>query len=764
MWLYAITIFLSAFLLFQVQPLIGKWILPWFGGGPAVWTTCMLFFQTALLGGYAYAHWLRTRLGNRNQLIVHLAVLVVAVMLLPIRPWEMLKPMDGSFPTWHVLLVLLGAVGLPYFALSSTSPLVQAWFSVAHPGKSPYRLYSLSNIGSLLALASYPFIVEPMLRLWYQSYIWSAGFVAFAVLCGFCAIRALRANPSSAPAAASPDATAAADAVIQPPGFMRRALWLALPACGSIMLLAITNQMCSDVGVVPFLWIIPLALYLLSFILVFHSDKLYFRPLFWLLLIGAAVVIAYLLEENVSAPMSYQIIGYNAALFVCCMVCHGELAKLRPHPKYLTGFYFMSSAGGAVGGLFVTILAPNMSAIIEATVEKMGGTIASILSPTLFTGYFELHVGLFLTFVLAAISFFYSTPLRTRTWWPAVMPLLLLGESIIVGMLGYWLVHDLQQEFNGSVKASRNFYGVLQVLEYQKDEPEGHHFSLQHGRILHGSQYVAEDLNQKPATYYGPDSGVGRAVRYLRAEGKPLKIAVVGLGTGTMASYGEKGDTVRFYEINTAVLNLSDHGTIYDEDGRALNAAETANVFSYFTYIKGARARGAEVDISLGDARLSMEREKSQQFDLIALDAFSSDAIPVHLLTAEAVEVYRKHLRPNGILAVHISNRFLDLKPVVLAVAEKYKMGAFIVDDSNDLHVDYLSSSVWVLVTDDKVLMKDPAVTYGQSETNPKARCLWTDDYSNLFRVVRWSSRDEDMEDPTVEPPEDSVDVIEDKK
>ena len=704
MWLYAVTIFLSAFLLFQIQPLIGKWILPWVAGGPAVWTTCMLFFQTALLGGYAYAHLLRTHLKERGQLVVHLGLLsaaTIVVAVLRVTPLDSLKPVGGQDPTWQVLLILATAVGLPYFALSATSPLAQAWFSASFPGKSPYRLYALSNVGSLLALATYPLLVEPTLRLRMQGWMWSAGFLTFAFLCGVCAIIASRASSAATPAA--PAEVAEADA--PRPRLASRLLWLALPACGSIMLLAVTNQMCADVGVVPFLWVLPLGLYLLSFILVFDSDRVYWRPVFWPALFVVAGGILWLLAKNIHAPIEYQVVGFSIAMFVCCMVCHGELARLRPAPRYLTSYFLHSSAGGAIGGLFVILVAMRV-----------------------FPGYFELHIGLLGSFILAVLAFLNEKPLRVRCPRATVQRLFAIDSVSVPVILAVLLAIDAREETREAVSISRNFYGVLLVQEYYPTSERDHYFSLQHGRILHGKQYTSEALRYTAITYYGANSGVGRAVR--SREG-PMRIGVVGLGTGTMAAWGGRGDVVRFYEINPAVRNLA---------------------MSRFTYLTDSKAA---CEIVMGDARLSLEREDPQGYDVLALDAFTSDAIPVHLLTREAVEVYRKHLKPDGILAIHISNRYLNLEPVALALADYFKMEAVVIDDANEVWpldasgnafdvtaMDAFSSSNWVLLSNDKRALERPSISDGASTKTAKRR-LWTDDYSDLFSVVRWKSSDE---------------------
>ena len=692
MWLYALTIFLSAFLLFQVQPLIGKSILPWFGGGPAVWTTCMLFFQSALLAGYAYAHLLRTRVLERRQAWIHLAVLAAACCLLPIYPSAGWKPHGSEAPVWHILLILSVAVGLPYFALSATSPLLQAWFNVSYPGKSPYKLYALSNVGSLLALASYPFVLEPLLRLKAQAISWSIAFGAFAVLCAWCALKARRDAP---PGPLSPQA-AEGDAPL--PGWVARALWVALPACGSVMLLAVTNQMCSDVAVVPFLWVLPLALYLLSFILCFQSDRIYWRPL-WLPLLGLAVAsIIWLLYQDVYASMNLQIAVYSGGLFICCMVCHGELARLRPAPRHLTGFYLASSAGGAIGGLLVTLAAPM-----------------------LLKGYYELHIGLVACLVLAAVALAHELAPHGRWKQTDAIPLFWFGSGSIVVAAAISLGFHVYKDSDSVVSASRNFYGVLKVEGYGKEGTADERYILRHGRILHGTQYTAEPLRSTATKYYWEKSGVGLAILN-RRPAAPMKVGVVGLGTGTIAAYGRRGDDYRFYEINPQVLKLSGpEGT-------------------RFTYVADCRARGARCEVVMGDARLSLEQElasgRPQGFDVLALDAFSSDAIPVHLLTEEAVEIYRRHLKPDGILAVHISNRFLDLEPVVVALAQHFDMGMATIEAGDDDKPEN-SNCTWILVTDDGAFLDIPAIREATSTDKPPKPHLWTDDYSDLFSILR---------------------------
>ena len=686
MALYALTIFLSAFLLFQVQPLIGKYVLPWFGGAPGVWTTCMLFFQTVLLAGYAYAHLLRMRLSEKQQAAVHLAVMVGAVLLLPIAPSAAWKPEQAGDPTWRILAVVAASVGVPYFVLSATSPLLQAWFSVTHPSRSPYRLYALSNAGSLLALATYPFLIEPMLRLKTQTLAWSAGFVVFVVLGGLCAARLLRAGRAGATA----EAPAEAAAIVARTGWGSWVLWLALSACGSVMLLATTNQMCMDVGVVPFLWVLPLSLYLLSFIVCFNSDRAYWRPVFWPLLVASAGVVIWLLVQGVYLGIVWQIIGYSAALFVICMVCHGELARLKPHPRRLTAFYLMSSAGGAVGGLLVTVGAPLV-----------------------LNAYRELHIGLWACLALAVVAFLHERAHLAR-WRPAWQILLFsTGSLAVLVAAAVGLVWQVRTEEESTVSMSRNFYGVLQVEKYGSEMLGDVRYILRHGRILHGCQCASGPARRKPTEYYWEKTGVGLSVLN-RRPGSPLRVGVVGLGVGTMAAYGREGDVYRFYEINPEVRRLAT---------------------TEFTYLPDSAAR---CEVILGDARLSLEREPPQEYDVLVLDAFTSDAIPIHLLTQEAFAIYRRHLKRDGVLAVHVSNRFLDLRPVVVGQADRLGMASAIIHSDDDGRTEY-SSATWILVTGDKDFLESPAIqpAVATASEEPFTPCLWTDDYSDLFSILK---------------------------
>ncbi len=682
MFAFSLTIFWGACLLFLVQPLIARFILPWFGGGPAVWTTCMLFFQVLLLGGYAYAHFSISRLTPRRQVITHLCLLALAVALLPITPSDQWKPTDGSHAAGHILLLLLACLGLPYLVLSATGPLLQAWFSKANPGVSPYRLYALSNIGSLLALLVYPFVLEPQLARQAQANWWSVGLALYAGLAGWCGYKVWKSAGADAPATAADDGGEA-------PTLMRKLLWFALPACGVMLLLAITNKLCQDIAVVPFLWVLPLSLYLLSFIISFDSPRWYHRG-FWLpLLVFFLVTVTYNLHAAESHPSITPLATiYLSTIFVACMVCHGEVFRLRPSASRLTSYYLSISAGGAFGGLFVALVAP-----------------------VIFPDYFELHLTLFLTAALVVLVLRRDPtfPLRHgNARWAWSVPFLALAA------LGYCLADVATNSLRGAVSVTRGFYGVLKVTETDKHDPARHHLTLQHGATIHGLQYLSTERRTDPTSYYTSTSGVGRLLRTYKPSGG-RRVGAVGLGSGTLAAWGRPGDTFRFYEINDDVARLAT---------------------STFTYLKESKAK---TELVMGDARLSMEREPDQKYDVIILDAFSSDAIPVHLLTLEAFAHYQRHLKPDGVIVVHVSNRYLDLHPVVYRIAEKIGMPAVTIDDTDSSYEDDgFYGSDWILMTSNAGLLQQPLL---RDATKPpvefSARVLpWTDERSDLLRIL----------------------------
>ena len=715
---YPITIFLSAFLLFQVQPLIGKFILPWYGGGPAVWTACMLFFQLFLLAGYAYAHFVASRVGPRGARIVHWALLAGSLALLPIAPnSDVWKETTQDVPVVQILALLAVTIGLPYFLLSSTGPLLQESFR-RETGRTPYRLYALSNAGSLLALLSYPFVFEPQLTLHVQIIAWSTAYVLFSLLSSWCILGLAREAPSII---VGDPSTADAPAVhLQgydgPPTRRDVLLWLALAACGSVLLLATTNQLCQEVTTVPFLWVLPLALYLTTFIICFDHERWYHRPTFLILLVVAIFGASYALSEGTRLALWKQVAIYSGALWVCCMVCHGELVRAKPAPRFATLFYLMVAAGGALGGVLVAVVAP-------------------LVLPD----FWEYQMALFATVVLALAATYRESAGST------VKPLSVWiaggGLTATVGLAIVSLVASkgsLADSSETNLETTRNFYGVLHVNRignlYDDNPP---YTELVHGRIRHGMQYVDPPLHDMPTSYYGRASGIGLAIDHhpRRAARRPskaesasshggtdgegtLRIGVIGLGAGTIAAYGEPGDYVRFYEINPEVVRIADE---------------------YFTYRKDS---GAEVEIAIGDARLNLERElaagQPQRFDILAVDAFTSDSIPMHLLTKECVELYRQHLKPDGLLCLHVSNQYLDLKGVARGVAKVLGCEAVRISTDSDDSLG-LDATTWIIVTANDKFLNTPAIRDSitpWTDADPPP-LVWTDDYGSLWQTLK---------------------------
>jgi len=677
---YAATIFLSSFLLFVVQPLVARLILPWFGGSAAVWTTCMLFFQALLLAGYAYAHGL-VRLSGRRQATVHTGLLALAVVLLPIAPDPSWKPDGGEEPVSRILLLLSASVGVPYFLLAATSPLLQAWFARARPGANPYRLFAVSNLASLGALVGYPLAIEPFLAGQEQVRLWSWGFAGFAVLCAGMAWRTppgrLFAGEKGHPAPGSMGASAAS---VQRKAKEPYALWIALSATGSLLLLAVTNHLTQNVAAVPLLWLAPLTLYLLSFIIAFDGRNWYRPGHLWIPVLAAAGAMAWLLvDPRLEFDLGLQLSVFLSGLFLACLFCHGELYRLRPSPRKLTGFYLAISAGGALGGLFVAVLAPLA-----------------------FDAYYELGIGLVVLAFLAALRF---NALNRLAQAASLAVLLAVTGCAVYDGLAY---HE-------DVRLStRSFYGVLRVKEFGSPGEAGHLRRLVHGAIMHGEQYQTGGWRRFVTSYYQGTSGIGRALEAKQLAG-PVRVGVVGLGTGTLAAYGREGDVFRFYEVDRSVVDIA---------------------WSEFSYLTDS---DAAIEIAVGDARLALEREPPQGFDVLAVDAFSGDAIPVHLITREALAAYLRHLKPDGIVAFHVSNRFLELAPVVARLArEAGAHAALVSDDPAEDDASRRSSSDWVLVSRDPAVLGHPEIADAAEPAmdRPDWR-TWTDDYSNLVQILR---------------------------
>jgi spermidine synthase len=694
-FLYIAAIFLSSSLLFLVEPMAGKRLLPLLGGSSAVWITCLVFFQTTLLLGYLCAHTIATGLSRRAQLVAYGFLLTVSL----VQVFANLNPhphASTTRPVFSVLWVLAMLIGLPFLALSATNPLLQSWY--AHGRMSgekastapPYRLFALSNFGSLLALLAYPVLVEPNFSLRTQTVAWSIGFILFVVICGL--IIASRLNTpesreveqrssthttiseSVAPQSAAATAPSLQRDVVPSPG--ERTLWLLMAACGSLLLSAVTSHLSQNIAAIPLLWILPLTIYLLTFVLAFNG-KLYWRWLMVRLLAVALGALGYFIAKpSEDLPIAISIPFFCLVLFISCLFCHGELYLRRPSARYLTQYYLLIAAGGALGSMFVGVLAPLV-----------------------FSGSYEMAWSLVYTAALAA-AIMWREHWAWRIFWPAVA----------IGLLVVVVLQERADRENAIVQV-RSFYGTLRVTD-EETEDAGRFRTLIHGTIQHGTQFMASDeLRRLPTTYYSRDSGVGLALDNC-CKGRARRVADIGLGTGTLATYGEPGDVFRFYEIDPRVEVIA------------------KNVF---TYLRESRAK---IEIAHGDARLSMEAEPPENYDVIAVDAFSGDAIPVHLLTAEALKLYQRHLAPGGIIAFHISNTYLRLAPVVQAQADHAGLHAVLVttEDNDDTGA---FSSDWVLVTANEKFLALPEIADASAkiELKPGLR-LWTDDYSSLLPIL----------------------------
>ena len=668
---YGLTIFLSAFLLFQVQPLIGKMILPWFGGSAAVWTTCMLFFQLVLLLGYFYSHWVVRYLSPSRQGLVHGGLLLISLLLIPISPSLGWKPMGAENPTLRILGLLTVSIGLPYFVLSTTGPLLQAWFARERSGLVPYRLFALSNFGSMLALLAYPVAVEPIFPTLWQSYLWSGLYACFAGACALLAWRGRNGIPIVQQAHHEGRA----------PRWTDKVLWAALAACPSILMVADTSFLTTNIAPIPMIWVAPLALYLLSFILSFERRSWYQRKVFLPLLVLGLGALAYLPTMGISEIPLYVSMAINlTAFFVACMVCHGELARLQPHPSHLTGYYLMLAVGGVVGGFFVGIIAPYF-----------------------FNSNYELSIGILLTGLVAAIAVIPKLKFSSPQWRSACI----VFTAAVLLALAWIRIDDHMEETSGAEVTARNFYGTLQVFNNTK----GQYRTMFHGQIIHGRQNTAPDKLDLPTTYYSPDGGAGKAMQIKAAQG-PLRVGVIGLGVGTLVSYGRKDDYFRLYEIDPMVIAIAH------------------NNFSFLS------RTAAATEIILGDARLQLEKEAAQLFDVLVVDAFSGDSVPIHLLTREAFAQYFRHLKPDGVLAVHITNRFLDLRPVVKTAANYFGRDVRLVD-SESLPEKLVLPSRWALISGDPVFFKDLRLSSATTIADQSGFQPWKDDYSSIFSIMK---------------------------
>jgi hypothetical protein len=668
--LLPLTIFLGAFLLFLLEPLFAKLILPWFGGSAAVWATCLVFFQSALLIGYLYADVSTRRLTLVQQSIVHIALLLVSLLCLPIAAHSSWRPQPGNDPAWRILGLLATSIGLPFVLLSATSPLVQTWHARARAASEPYHLFALSNLASLLALVSFPFLVEPRIPSHRQALLWSALFAVFVALCSLAAWRASR---TAADATAD---TAETDETSTLPRWGEKFLWLSLSACGSMLLLSITNHLTENVAPIPLLWVLPLALYLMTFTCAFHRPSLYSR--WWIVRLVSVALgsLGYAIyDPSFTESVQVSVPLFCVGLFLCCWFCHGELAKRRPAPRYLTSYYLMIALGGALGAVFVGLLAPHI-----------------------FRALYEFPIALVLTAALATVVLWREGWLE-RVFWAAA--------TVVMIMV---LIRSARAYDKDAILVVRNFYGALRVKQYYDWLKQPYH-TLYNGRIEHGAQFLNPPERLQPTTYYGPDSGVGVALRYF--SGSPKRVGVIGLGAGTLATYGNAGDFFRFYEINPLIVKIAT---------------------TFFRYLQDTAAR---TDVVMGDARVSLAAEPTQEFDVLAVDAFSGDAIPVHLLTKEAFALYLRHVKPDGVLAIHTSNTYLELAPVVQLLANDAGYPARLISNSDERR-KLIDASDWVLVTRNISFLNDLDTSVWVDPVTVPARLrVWTDDYNNLFQILR---------------------------
>ena len=669
--LYAVTIFLSAFLLFVVEPMAAKQLLPTLGGSSAVWTTCLVFFSVVLLLGYLYAHWISVRFTPARQAVIHILLLTVALLVLGIHTSP--NPAAVTYhPALTVFRVLATVIGLPFLALSATTPLLTGWYAASFEGRSPYGLFSLSNLASLLALGSYPLLIEPQLTMNRQTAWWSGGFLVFSVICGAIAWQGRRRMPA---------AKQSEVAGKQAPG-PAMVLWFSLALGGGMMLTAVTSHMSANIAAIPLLWLPPLALYLLSFILAFQGAWQPVRQSMLRLVLVAVASMAYVMRDiRIQFPIAVSVPLFLIGLFVTCFFLHGELYARRPGTAGLTRFYLVAAAGSAAGTLLVGVIAPL---VLRANYD---------LACTL------------VVVALIALAATWHDGWGLRMLWIAGV----IAAIVVVS-------NQVRQYDDDAVALMRNFYGTLRVRESHLPPQSDTDRQLLNGTIEHGAEWFAPQFRGQPLTYYANNSGLGLAMRLCCGSGTK-RVGVIGLGTGTVAVYGNAGDVIRFYEINPPVERLARH---------------------WFTFLHDSPA---QIDVVLGDARLSLAAETPQHFNVIVIDAFSGDAIPVHLLTREALALYRRHLQPDGVVAFHVSNQYIDLEPVIAGIARDAGMRAISVHSHGD-EQNGLYYADWILVTSNQTFLAQPEIVNAAFPTPLRADVrLWTDNYSSVFPLLKWQSR-----------------------
>ena len=770
--LFAVAIFLGAYLLFSVQLLLGKYILPWFGGTAGVWATCLFFFQTTLLAGYAYAHGSVGRFSLRAQSLIHVAVISGSLLLMsfaayfwpsPITPGSWWKPQSGEIAVWLILRLLLVSVGVAVTILATTGPLMQHWFTRAYPGQSPYRLYALSNAGSLLGLLSYPALIERWLRLNTQAWLWCGGYAVYALAAIALALKMSRSGSDPDGITNAAPATIATEKAT-PPALNTKLQWFSLSALGSLMLLAISRFITADLAPVPLLWMLPLAVYLLSFVICFDHPRWYRPGLFHPFLLAAAVF-TLMFYRGLGLHLWMFIAGFLVTEFACCMFCHGELYRRRPQPEHLTAFYLMIALGGVAGSAFVNLVAPfvfmgnwEMHFGIGASLVAMAAVAvtdqhswANRKNPFIAIGL-GLWIMLMACFWLSSDTDSLKHFLSHGVWATLTVATLicsalafrstgfgtLLAEQAkqltrwtlfgAVGAASMMLIWAGTSQYRHASWANRNFYGTLYITEKQMPDTRFNAYVFTHSSTMHGLQFASPDLRGYPTMYYNKTSGIGLLLlNFPRSSGSHgLRLGGIGLGAGTLATYGMPGDVFRFYEIDPEVVRVA------------------SGKYGYFSFLSDSKAHVEVID---GDGRISLERElvqgKPQAYDVLAVDAFNGDAVPVHLLTREAFELYLSHLRDeHSVIAVHVTNRAVELASVVAAEAQHFGLNLLYVNapgiTNQTIPDGVIYPNQWILLSRSKEALLAPELVKASSPLKlRKGLHFWTDDQNNLLQILR---------------------------
>lgn len=728
---YTAAIFVSALLLFSVQPLFTKMVLPRLGGSPAVWSVAMVFFQSLLLGGYAYAHFLMQLRNRALPVAIHLVLLAVAMLTLPLSissGWG--DPPNSGYAFWLLGLFAV-SIGLPFFALAANNPLLQAWFvRTGHPnGPDPYFLYASSNIGSFLALLSYPVLLEPVFTLRTQNLIWTGGYGLLIVLIATCGVLLLRA-PANAAALNMP----ADDAEAPAPSWILRARWIFLAAVPSGLLIAVTAHISTDVAAAPLLWVLPLSLYLLTWVLVFQSRPLlphkFMLMLQPLAIMGVILLLAIGIDQNLLLTLG----GHQLCFFIIAMACHGELARTRPAAKYLTGFYVALSFGGMVGGLFAGLIAPfTFSWVAEYPILVALAVLCRPPVEERWPKWSRWFWPLLAIIAVALIAPSYSSG-KIFTWLETNRVYVIGAVAVVSMILAILLKADrwklaavvtlalvlirMYPSDDGRVETVRSFFGVHKIVV----TPNGQYHVLMHGTTIHGAEKFRNDDGTpvtgqpEPITYYHKDGGIGQAITAIRErKGAPLRVAVIGLGSGTLVCAAEPGEVWKFFEIDQTMV-------------------DTARDPKYFTYIQSCQP---DLEPVIGDARLTFAREPDGVYDLIIVDAYSSDAIPIHLATEEAMEIYKSKLAPHGAVVMHVSNRHLELSSVVVGIADANDMKSWVYSEDSGRDNEYIFSTSVVASARDEADVGKLASSgqWAMTEAEDNQR-VWTDDYSNVLGAV----------------------------